>query len=104
MFILIPTIIIFLSLSYLYLNDDVSMLIEILLSLLMLSTIFISLSLYKKVKKDMNIQDINSIKIEIQRLTDKLNATEKENVKLGLIKKIELLEDEINTLKKNSQI
>ena len=104
MFILIPTIIIFLSLSYLYLNDDVGIATQIILYSLMVVTIFISLSLYKKVKKDMKIQDINSIKIEIQRLTDKLNTTEKENVKLGLIKKIELLEDEINTPKKNSQI
>lgn len=95
MFILIPTIIIFLSLSYLHLNDDVGITTEIILYLVMISTVFISLNLYKKVKNDMNIQDINSIKIEIQRLTKKLNSTDKENIKLGLMRKIELLKQEI---------
>ena len=95
MFILIPTIIIFLSLSYLHLNDDVGITTEIILYLVMISTVFISLNLYKKVKNDMNIRDINSIKIEIQRLTKKLNSTDKENIKLGLMRKIELLKQEI---------
>ena len=95
MFILIPTIIIFLSLSYLHLNDDVGIYTEIILYLLMLITTFISLYLYQKVKTDMNIQDLNSIKIEIQRLTQKLNNTKKENIKLGLIHKIKLLQEEM---------
>ena len=95
MFILIPTIIIFLSLSYLHLNNDVGITTEIVLYLVMISTVFVSLYLYKKVKNDMNIQDINSIKIEIQRLTKKLNSTDKENIKLGLMRKIELLKQEI---------
>ena len=95
MFILIPTIIVFLSLSYLHLNKDVGMTTQIVLYLLMVTTILISLYLYKKVKNDMNIQDVNSIKIEINRLTKKLNSTNEENIKLGLIRKIELLEEEI---------
>jgi|GEM_PF-4610092 len=99
MFILIPTIIIFLSLSYLHLNDDVGITTEIVLYLLMLTTTLISLYLYKKVKNDMNIQDVNSIKIEIQRLTQKLDSTKEENIKLGLIRKIKLLEQEIKTHK-----
>ncbi|MEA3554017.1 MAG: hypothetical protein U9R39_06425 [Campylobacterota bacterium] len=95
MFILIPTIIIFLSLSYLHLNDDVGITTQIILYLLMITTTIISLYLYKKVKSDMNIQDLNSIKIEIQRLTQKLNNTKEENIKLGLMRKIELLEQEM---------
>ena len=95
MFILIPTIIIFLSLSYLHLNNDVGITTEIVLYLVMISTVFVSLYLYKKVKNDMNIQDINSIKIEIQRLIQKLNSTKEENIKLGLMRKIELLQQEI---------
>ena len=95
MFILIPTIIIFLSLSYLHLNNDVGITTQIVLYLVMISTAFISLYLYKKVKNDMNIQDINSIIIEIQRLTQKLNSTKEENIKLGLMRKIELLQQEI---------
>ena len=43
----------------------------------------------------MNIQDINSIKIEIQRLNEKLKTTKEENIKLGLSRKIELLQKEI---------
>ncbi|MEA3497995.1 MAG: hypothetical protein U9R16_02935 [Campylobacterota bacterium] len=95
MFILIPTIIIFLCLSYLQLNDNVAIYTQVVLYIIMIITVLISLSLYKKVKKDMSLQDINSIKIEIQRLNDKLKTQKDEKIKLGLIKKIEILKEEI---------
>ena len=94
MFILIPTIIIFLCISYLQINDDVGMTTQIILYILMAFTIFISLSLYKKVKNDMNLQDINSINIEIIRLNTKIENTSDKKVILGLKHKIKILEEE----------
>ncbi len=97
MFILIPTIIIFLCFSYLQINDNVGITTQIILYILMLITIFISLFLYKKVKKDMNLQDINSITIEIQRLNEKIDNTTDEKIILGLQHKIQLLKKEKET-------
>jgi len=94
MFILIPTIIIFLCISYLQINDDVGMTTQIILYILMAFTIFISLSLYKKVKNDMNLQDINSINIEIIRLNTKIENTSDKKIILGLQHKIKILEEE----------
>ena len=97
MFILIPTIIIFLCISYLQINDDVGITTQIILYFLMLTTILISLGLYRKVKKDINLQEINSILIEIKRLNEKINNSTDEKIILGLKYKIELLEKEIET-------
>ncbi len=94
MFILIPTIIIFLCISYLQINDDVGLTTQIVLYILMVVTIIISFSLYKKVKKDMNLQDINSINIEIKRLNTKITNSSDEKIILGLKHKIQLLEEE----------
>ncbi len=63
----------------------------------MILTVLVSFLLYKKVNTDTNIQDKNSITIEIQRLTKILNKTTKDNVRLGLVKKIELLQEELKT-------
>ena len=101
MFILIPTIIIFLCISYLQINDDVGIITQVMLYILMVVTVFISFGLYKKVKNDMNLQDTNSIKIEIQRLTKILDKTKDEIKRVGLLHKIELLQNEINSTKKN---
>ena len=94
MFILIPTIIIFLCFSYLQINDNVSITTQVVLYILMMITIFISLNLYRKVRKDINLQDINSISIEIKRLNQKIIKSKDEKIILGLKHKIKLLEDE----------
>lgn len=95
MFILIPTIIIFLCFSYLEINDNVGVTTQIVLYSLMLITIVTSLLLYKKVQKDLKKQDLNSIYIEINRLTKKIENSTDEKIILGLNHKINLLKDEI---------
>ncbi|MEA2017169.1 MAG: hypothetical protein U9N59_01865 [Campylobacterota bacterium] len=97
MFILIPSIIIFLCISYLQINDNVGITTQIVLYILMLITIIISLLLYKKVKKDIITQDLNSIHIEIKRLTNKIENSTDEKIILGLNHKIKLLKDEIES-------
>jgi len=99
MFILIPTIIIFLSSAYIYLNDNISFYLEIVLYLIMIATIYLSYRLYKNIKIDVIKQNINSILMEIQRLEIKL-TNEKDKIKAkGLTKKIILLKDEIKKIK-----
>jgi len=103
MFILIPSIIIFLCLSYLQLNDNVSIIAQIVLYSIMATTVAISLFLYKRVKTDMNLQDINSITIEIDRLQKIINKSDDQKIILGLKNKIKLLEEQKENLIKNTQ-
>jgi len=57
-------------------------------------TLFISYSLFKKVQKDIDLQDINSIVIEIKRLNKLIINSKDQKVILGLKHKIALLEKE----------
>ena len=95
MFVIVPLIIVFLGSSYLYLNDDVGIIVTISIYLVMLGTVGLSALIFKKVQSDSKLQDINSIKLEILRLNKKIEQTDQENIILGLKKKIELLEKEI---------
>ena len=103
MFILIPSIIIFLCLSYIQLNDNISITTFILLFTTIGITVAISLSLYKKVRNDINLQDINSIIIEINRLNKLLQNTKDEKIILGLENKIKLLKKQKQNSIKNTQ-
>ena len=95
MFILIPLIIIFLSLSYLKLNDDISIYTTIFLYILMGTTLFISLFLYKKIQDDIKQQEINAIQLDINHLIIKLDKTEDAENQELLIKQIEHLNEEL---------
>ncbi len=97
MFILIPSIIIFLCISYLQLNDDVGIYAQILLYAIMGITLYLSFCVYKKVKNDINLQDCNSICIEINRLVEKLDGSSDKKIISGLEQKIKLLEEEIKS-------
>lgn len=101
MFILIPTIIIFLCLAYIQLNDDISVITQITLYGVMTITTLISFKLYKKIKNDILLQEVNSITIEINKLHTNIKNTDDEQIILGLKKKIIALEkeiEEINTI------
>ena len=69
----------------------------------MATTVAISLFLYKRVKTDMNLQDINSITIEIDRLQKIINKSDDQKIILGLKNKIKLLEEQKENLIKNTQ-
>ena len=92
MFILIPAVIIFLCVAYLSVNDDLSIYTELIIYFLMIVISFISLFLYKNIRKNMKQQEINKIKIEIYELEKKLkNATDETYIKT--------INDKINRLK-----
>ena len=101
MFILIPIVIISFCSSYLQINDDVAIYLQILLYTIIGITLFISVCVYRKVKNDINLQDCNSLCIEINRLVDKLDGTSDKKIISGLEQKIKLLEEEKESKQKN---
>jgi len=94
MFILIPTAIIFLCFAYLQLNDNVSIYIQVFLYFIMILTSTVSFKLYKKVKGDMKLQEINSIDLEIHQIHKKLKDEKDESRIVYFNNKIKALEKE----------
>ena len=95
MFILIPNVIIFLALSYLQLNPDVSLVVEIFVYFLILGVIIISVLITKAIKRDLKKQDYNQTILEISRLKEELQHTTNTQRTLGLKNEISKLEEEI---------
>ncbi len=95
MFILIPIVIIFLALSYLQLNPDVSLVVEIFVYFLILGVIIISVLITKAIKRDLKKQDYNQTILEISRLKEELQHTSNTQRILGLKNEISKLEEEI---------
>ena len=97
MFIIVPIIIIFLCLSYLYLNDT-SMITDIIIYSTIFLTIFISFYLYNVIQKDLKQQEKNSIQLEINQLINKLNNTNDPLTIKSIKNKIDILGKEIDML------
>lgn len=95
MVILIPSVIIFLAFSYLQLADDVTLFEKIIVYLIIISTILISIKLYKGIKKDIKQQQINGAIIEIKKLESLLLKKEDIKEKEFIVKKIEKLKKEL---------
>jgi len=93
MFIIVPLIIIFLCLSYLYMNET-TVIVDIFIYGTILATIFTSIFLYKKVQDDLKQQEENAILIEINRIRDLIKNSSDPKVIQSLNHKIEQLEDE----------
>ena len=93
MFILIPLVIIFFCFTYLKVNEDISTLVYIVVYVIIALTIIFTIYIYKKLKQDSKMQDINSLKQEINELIFRIKKCEDKN-------KIELLEKRIKTIQK----
>ncbi|MEA3354483.1 MAG: hypothetical protein U9Q33_11760 [Campylobacterota bacterium] len=98
MFILIPLALIFLCEAYLRLNDNLSVYTEVFVYFLMVLIATSSAILYKNIKKNMRLQDINVIKLEVIELQKKLKTTDDEVLQSSVTKKIENLQKEIESL------
>ncbi len=96
MFLLIPAIIIFLLLSYIYLNQP-SVVTQGIIYLFIFLIIYVSLKLYRKIKKDLKLQEINALESELLALKKRLQNTEDEIQKNTLQRKINALENEIQS-------
>lgn len=94
MFILIPAIIIFLLLSYLYLND-LSIGGQVFIYTLVFFVMAISLFLYKSIKKDMLQQEIHRLEADVLALEKKMLEMEDQKRKQQILNKIEQLQQEI---------
>jgi len=95
MFIIVPAIIIFLAFSYLHLNEDVSMVVEVFIYFFIVGVILLSLYIYKSIQKNLKQQEINKVLLEIHELQNKLKNTQ-DSKEIELLKlKINRLEEEI---------
>ncbi len=72
MFVLIPLIIIFLSIAYINLNENISIYLEIFLYILMIAVTTLSVILYKNIQINLKEQENNKIRLEIYQLKQKL--------------------------------
>ena len=94
MFIIIPAIIIFLAFSYLHLNEDVSMVVEILIYTFMVLIVLLSLYIYRAIQKNLKQQELNKILLEIHQLEQKLRSSIQENQKETIYLQIKKLKEE----------
>jgi len=94
MFTIVPLIIIFLCSAYLYLNN-VSFIVTILIYIFEVSLVVGSFYLYKKIKQDLDDQEINKIKQEINDLKKRKNSSDDEILKNSLENKIIHLEQSL---------
>lgn len=90
---------IFLLSSYLWVNDEVSFIVEVFIYILIFLIAFISLYLYKSIHKNLKQQEKNSIQIEINQLKSKLKKHQDEKIVQSIKAKIKILEKEIVTIK-----
>ncbi len=61
--------------------------------------IYVSLKLYRKIKKDLKLQEINALESELLVLKKRLNNIDDETQKSTLQRKINALENEIQSKK-----
>ena len=101
MFILIPLILIFLSVAYLQIAQDITILTYISVYLFIVFVIFISFYLAKIIKLDFLKQESNNIQIRINELESKLLNTDDIKQQKGLRNEINILNLELISLKKS---
>jgi len=96
MFIIIPLIIIFFCVAYLQLSDDVGIISYSVVAFIITTTLYISFKIYKSVKEDLKVQELNGIKIQINELIQKINKEKDQQKKKNLELKLEDLEEYLN--------
>ena len=94
MFTIVPLIIIFLCSAYIYLND-VSFIVTVLIYIFEIGLVTGSFYLYKKIKQDLDDQEINKLKQEIYELKQKIQNTDDDILKKSLENKIIHLEQSL---------
>ncbi len=94
MFLIIPAIIIFLASSYLYVNDDVSIVVQGIIYFFIVIIVLLTFYIYRSIQKNLQQQEHNKILLEIKQLHMKLNNTQNEEKRKILYQKIGKLENE----------
>lgn len=98
MVILIPLIIIFLSLAYLEIADNITLVDKTVVTIIIITTLYSSFKLYKKVKQNLKQQEINKILLEIKESKEKLQKAQDKKEEDYLNLKIEKLKKELDTI------
>ncbi len=98
MVILIPLIIIFLSLAYLKIAEDITLLDKVLAGFVITVTLAVSLILYRKIKQNLKQHEINLILIEINETKKELGRTQDEKHSRHLERKLQKLKKELDTI------
>jgi len=96
MFLIVPAIIIFLAFSYLHLNEDVSIFMEIITYIFIMGVVALSFYTYTSIKKNLKQQELNKILLEIHNLQIKLKNTTSEDQKDRLQLQIKRLQKEVS--------
>ena len=96
MFVIIPLLIIGFCITYLSLEENISILGYSIVYGIIVLTILASYKMYKSFKEDFNTQDDNATKIRINELLRRINISENKTEKENLLKKINQLKKELN--------
>lgn len=96
MIVLIPIAIIFFCFAYLSLNDNITIIDKVVVTIIITTTLLLSAILYKRLKQNIKQQKINQIIIEINQVQFKLANTKDEKQRLFLQKKLQKLQKEKN--------
>ena len=97
MFLIVPAIIIFLAFSYLYVNDEISIMMQVFIYLFIVAIILFTFAIYKAIQRNLKQQEFNKILLEIHQLQKELKTCTKESQKEILNLKLEKLNNEINS-------
>ena len=95
MFVIVPLLIIGFCITYLVLQDNISILGYTIVYGIISITILTSYKIYKSFKDDLDIQDQNATKIQINKLLQRINISEDETEKINLNIKINQLKKEL---------
>jgi len=96
MFILIPAMIIFFIIAYIQFNPDINIFLEISLYSFMILTLFTSYKLYSNIQKNLNAQEKNKIRLEINKLIIKIGKEKDEKKIKSYQKKLNNLREELD--------
>ena len=98
MFVIVPLILIFLLLSYIWTHENIAIITYSIIYIAIFFILFITFFLYKFIQKDLQQQEKNKIIQEILSLEEKKNKTQDQKIYSMLIDKIKILEKEKNSL------
>ena len=96
MFIIVPLIIIGFCMSYIVLQENISLFGYTIVYGIIAITMFTSYKIYKSFKEDLEVQEQNATKIQINELLRRINISEDETEIINLNKKINQLKKELN--------
>jgi hypothetical protein len=94
----IPLTIIFLSLTYLEVANNITIIDKSIVTIIIIATLTGSYIMYKKIKQNFKQHEINLILMEINEIKKKLQSSKEEKEVLYLTLKLKRLKEELDTI------